>query len=101
MADGREYQVPHRDSIFFPPRGAFVVVDDDAAHVFVLPLGTMTGLAYPSEASDSKTSSPGYKIAAENETLRGHQRGEEQEDKHHQEIADAKSPGRSGGCRRL
>lgn len=48
MADGKEYHVPHRDYISLPPRGAFVVVYDDAEHVFVLPLLTMTGLTYPS-----------------------------------------------------
>jgi hypothetical protein len=58
MADGRGYQVPHRDYISFPPRGAFVVVYDDAEHVFVLPLLTMTGLAYQSESSNGKASSP-------------------------------------------
>ena len=46
MADGKEYKVPHRDYISLPPRGAFVVVYDDAEHVFVLPLLTMTGLSY-------------------------------------------------------
>jgi hypothetical protein len=53
MADGREYHVPHRNYISVPPRGAFVVVYDDAEHVFVLPLLTMTGLAYPAAAPDA------------------------------------------------
>jgi hypothetical protein len=54
MADGREYHVAHRDYLSFPPRGAFVVVYDDAGHVYVLPLLTMTGLAYQSaEPSES------------------------------------------------
>jgi len=51
MADGREYHVPHRDYIFLPPKGAFVVVSDDLEHVFILPLLTMTGLAYQSTAA--------------------------------------------------
>jgi hypothetical protein len=51
MADGKEYRVPHRDYIFLPPKAAFVVVTDDAGHVFILPLLTMTGLSYASEAA--------------------------------------------------
>jgi hypothetical protein len=54
MADGKEYRVPHRDYISSPPKGAFVVVYDDREHVFVLPLLTMTGLAYQSEAPKPK-----------------------------------------------
>lgn len=54
MADGKEYKVPHRDYISFPPKGAFVIVYDDREHVYVLPLLTMTGLAYQSEASKAK-----------------------------------------------
>ena len=54
MADGKEYRVPHRDYIFLPPKAAFVVVSDDQGHVFVLPLLTMTGLSYESEASAAK-----------------------------------------------
>jgi len=46
MADGKEYQVPHPDYISIPPKGLFVVVFDDAAHAFVLPLLTMTGLTH-------------------------------------------------------
>jgi hypothetical protein len=51
MADGKEYRVPHRDYVFLPPKAAFVVVSDDAGHVFVLQLLTMTGLRYESEAA--------------------------------------------------
>jgi hypothetical protein len=54
MADGKVYAVPHRDYIFLPPKAAFVVVSDDQGHVFVLPLLTMTGLSYDSEAADAK-----------------------------------------------
>ena len=46
MADGNQYFVPHRDYISLPPKGGLVVVYDDQEHVFVLPLLTMTGLAY-------------------------------------------------------
>ena len=44
MADGREYQVPHKDYISLPPKGAFVIVYNDAGGAFMLPLLTMTGL---------------------------------------------------------
>jgi hypothetical protein len=52
MADGKEYRVPHPDYISIPPRGAFVVVYDDKEHAFVLPLLTMTGLAYDISKSE-------------------------------------------------
>ena len=51
MADGQEYHVPHRDYLSLPPRGAFVVVYDDAGRFFVLPLLTMTGLTFPPETA--------------------------------------------------
>jgi hypothetical protein len=54
MADGKDYRVPHRHYISMPPKGAFVVVYDDREHVFVLPLLTMTGLAYQSETPKAK-----------------------------------------------
>jgi len=45
MADGREYQVQHRDYISLPPpRASYVIVYDDTGHFTVLPLLTMTGL---------------------------------------------------------
>jgi hypothetical protein len=44
MADGREYNVPHRDYISLSPKGTFVTVYDDEEHFFMLPLLTMTGL---------------------------------------------------------
>ncbi len=44
MADGKEYSVPHRDYILFPPKASFVIVYDDTGHYTVLPLLTMTGL---------------------------------------------------------
>ncbi len=57
MADGKSYLVKHRDYILLPPKGAFVVVTDDAEHVFVLPLLTMTGLSCHegAEARNPKT----------------------------------------------
>jgi hypothetical protein len=54
MADGKEYKVPHRDYISFPPKGAFVIVYDDREHAYVLPLLTMTGLVYQSEQAKAK-----------------------------------------------
>jgi hypothetical protein len=56
MADGKDCQVPHGDYIFLPPKAAFVVVSDDVGHVLVLPLLTMTGLSYESEATAMKMS---------------------------------------------
>jgi hypothetical protein len=46
MADGKEYRVPHRDYISISPKKSFVVVFDDLDHAYVLPLLTMTGIAY-------------------------------------------------------
>ena len=45
MADGKEYQVPHRDYISLSPKGTFVTVYDDDEKFYVLPLITMTGIA--------------------------------------------------------
>jgi hypothetical protein len=45
LADGRAYEVPHRDYISLPPKDATVaVVYEDDGTVHVLPLLTMTGL---------------------------------------------------------
>ncbi len=44
MADGREYRVPHRDYLSFPPKAPYVIVYDDVGHFTALPLQTMTGL---------------------------------------------------------
>lgn len=44
MADGREYEVRHRDYISISPKGTFVTVYDDEEGFAVLPLLTMTGL---------------------------------------------------------
>ncbi|MFM8655660.1 MAG: hypothetical protein ACKOD5_00795 [Chthoniobacterales bacterium] len=46
MADGKSYRVPHPDYISIQPKGTFVVVFDDNDGAFVLPLLTMTGIAY-------------------------------------------------------
>ena len=54
MADGREYDVPHRDFISISPKGAVVVVYDDQDHFFVLPLLTMTGLIYKDTEHEAK-----------------------------------------------
>ena len=45
MADGKEYDVPHRDYISLSPVGTFATVYDDEGRYFVLPLITMTGIA--------------------------------------------------------
>lgn len=45
MADGQEYQVPHRDFISLSPKGTFATVYDDDEGFYILPLITMTGLA--------------------------------------------------------
>ncbi len=55
MADGREYEVPHRDYISLPPRGSYVVVFDDQGHYFALPLLTMTGLIHESGDMEGAT----------------------------------------------
>jgi len=44
MADGKEYEVPHRDYIFSPPNTSYVIVAEDDGHFTVLPLLTMTGI---------------------------------------------------------
>ena len=55
MADGKEYRVPHRDYISFPPKAPYVIVYDDAGRFTVLPLLTMTGLqSTVSDASATK-----------------------------------------------
>ena len=49
MADGKTYNVPHRDYISLSPKGTFVTIYDDEEHFFVLPLLTMTGLSSTTE----------------------------------------------------
>ncbi len=44
MADGKEYEVPHSDYIWLPPKASYVLVHEDDGHFTILPLLTMTGL---------------------------------------------------------
>jgi hypothetical protein len=44
MADGREYEVKHRDYIWLTPGAPSVIVGDDKGHFTILPLLTMSGL---------------------------------------------------------
>ena len=55
MADGKEYQVPHRDYISISPKGSYAIVYDDEGMYFVLPLLTMTGIV--SSDAEQKASS--------------------------------------------
>jgi len=48
MADGKSYRVPHRDYIMLIPKGSAVVVHNEEVAT-VLPLLTMTGIAYDAE----------------------------------------------------
>ena len=53
MADGKVYDVPHRDYISLPPRGTYATIYDDEERFFILPFRTMTGI----EASEEHASS--------------------------------------------
>ena len=55
MADGREYEVPHRDYISLSPKGTFATVYDDQEHFFVLPLLTMTGLVSTTPKAEGRS----------------------------------------------
>ena len=55
MADGKVYNVPHRDYISLSPKGTFVTIYDDEEHFFVLPLLTMAGLRSTTEKDTSKS----------------------------------------------
>ncbi len=56
LADGRSYEVPHRDFISLPPKNATVaVVYENDGTVHVLPLLTMTGLTYNTQAKSSRS----------------------------------------------
>jgi hypothetical protein len=46
--------VPHRDYITVSPKGSFVIVFDDVERAYYLPLLTMTGLIFPSEAKEPR-----------------------------------------------
>jgi hypothetical protein len=51
-SDGREYRVPRRDYISLPPKGSFVVVYDDEERFWILPLSTITHVAYQDAFED-------------------------------------------------
>jgi hypothetical protein len=55
VADGDEYPVPHPDYIFLPPRSAekrtYVMVHNDAGFASILPLLTITSLAFQIDTS--------------------------------------------------
>jgi hypothetical protein len=51
VADGREYQVPHRDFISVAPTGNYVIVYEANGHFTVLPLFLLTGIH--AKASDN------------------------------------------------
>lgn len=53
MADGKEYDVPHRDYISLSPGGTFATVYDDEERFYVLPLITMTGIASSISTTDA------------------------------------------------
>ncbi len=56
LADGRSCEVPHRDFISLPPKNATVaVVYENDGTVHVLPLLTMTGLTYNTQAKSSRS----------------------------------------------
>ena len=54
VADGDEFQVPHADYIFFPPKASekrtYVIVHNDRGFASVLPLLTITSLTYQVDA---------------------------------------------------
>jgi hypothetical protein len=56
LADGDEYEVPHPDYIFLPPKAAerrtYVMVHNDAGFASILPLLTITSLTFPMEAGN-------------------------------------------------
>ena len=45
MADGKNYDIPHRDFISFTRKGTAVVVSTEDDRLHILPLITMTGLS--------------------------------------------------------
>ncbi len=52
MADGKEYDVPHRDFISFTRKGTAAIVSGEKERIFVLPLITMTGINRAAVSSD-------------------------------------------------
>ncbi len=54
VADGDEFQVPHPDYIFLPPKSGamrtYVIIHNDKGFASLLPLLTITSLTYPVDA---------------------------------------------------
>ena len=54
VADGDDFQVPHPDYIFLPPKSGamrtYVIVHNDKGFASLLPLLTITSLTYPVDA---------------------------------------------------
>jgi hypothetical protein len=54
VADGDEYQVPHSDYIFLPPRSSakrtYVIVHNDAGFASILPLLMITSLTFQADS---------------------------------------------------
>jgi hypothetical protein len=57
VADGDQYEVPHSDHIFLPPRGSqrrtYVIVHNDEGFASILPLLTITSLTFRVDAGAS------------------------------------------------
>jgi hypothetical protein len=55
VADGDEYEVPHPDYIFLPPKSAakrtYVMVHNDQGFASILPLLTITSLTFQIDAN--------------------------------------------------
>jgi hypothetical protein len=55
VADGDEYEVPHPDYIFLPPKSSvkrtYVMVHNDDGFASILPLLTITGLKFQMDAN--------------------------------------------------
>ena len=44
VSGSREYQVPHRDYIFLPPRGTYIIVANDSDEHWVIPYSTILAI---------------------------------------------------------
>lgn len=53
MADGKEYDVPHRDFISFTRKGTSAIVSTEDDRIHVLPLLTMTGISRAAQADET------------------------------------------------
>ena len=55
VADGDEFEVPHADYIFLPPKSSekrtYVIIHNDKGFASVLPLLTITSLTYQVDAN--------------------------------------------------